>query len=372
MAEPARPVGERGAVLLAMHGAHPARRFLQRDRMHHRQQPAHHGDRIDAQAVLRIEIGEHRIGIARDQMREQPPHRAAIGQAQHAAHLFGANLRRAFAGIAPQIGMRDRLIEDRQAVAHRSFRGIGDHRERIGLGGDRFLDADLSKMAGEQFGRNALQVEALAARQHRDRHLVHLGRGEQELHVRRRFLQRLEQAVPCLFGEHVRFVDDVHLVARGDSGIAHSLGYLANVVDAGMAGGVHLNHVDMAPLGNRDAGFTHAARRNRGAALPIGADAVQRLGDQPRGRGLAHPAHPGHEERMRQPLAPDRVAQRLHHGVLADQLGKGLRAVFARKHAIGLARSASGRGNGGQIEPEPGHFACVIVDILGPGIVHRC
>ncbi len=38
---------------------------------------------------------------------------------------------------------------------------------------------------------------------------------------------------------------------------------------------------------------------------------------------------------MRQPVALDRIAQGLDHRVLADQLGKGLRPVFAREHAIG-------------------------------------
>ena len=190
--------------------------------------------------------------------------------------------------------------------------------------------------------------------------------------MRRRLLQRLEQTVPRLFREHVRFVDDVHLVARGYGSIAHCLGNLADVVDAGMAGGVHLDHVDMSPFGNRDARLAHTAWCDGRAALPVRADAVQRLGDQPRGRGLANPAHPGHQERMRQPLAPDRIAQRLHHGILTDQLGKGLGAIFAREHAIGLATGGSRYGDSWQVQPEPGHFACVIVDILGPGIVHRC
>ncbi len=37
---------------------------------------------------------------------------------------------------------------------------------------------------------------------------------------------------------------------------------------------------------------------------------------------------------MGNPAALDRVAQRLHHRVLADQLGEGLRAIFAGEDAI--------------------------------------
>ena len=51
---------------------------------------------------------------------------------------------------------------------------------------------------------------------------------------------------------------------------------------------------------------------------------------------------------MGQPVALDGVGQRLDHGVLADQFGKGLRPVLARKHAIGLRRGSrrNRRGSG--------------------------
>ena len=63
---------------------------------------------------------------------------------------------------------------------------------------------------------------------------------------------------------------------------------------------------------------------------------------------------------MGDPAARDRIGERLHHRVLADQLGEGLRTVFAGEHAIrrrgrGLLRLL------GKIEPEAGRF----------GVVHR-
>jgi hypothetical protein len=108
----------------------------------------------------------------------------------------------------------------------------------------------------------------------------------------RRLFERLEQGVERIAAEHVNFVDDVDLVARRNGSIAHRLDDLAHVVDAGVAGRVHLDHVDMAPFGNRTARLALAARVDRRAALPIGADAVERLGDQARGAGLAHPRTP--------------------------------------------------------------------------------
>ena len=101
-------------------------------------------------------------------------------------------------------------------------------------------------MPDKQAGVDAPQVEALAARQHGDRNLADLGGGEDELDVRRRLFQRLQQAVEGLRRQHVHFVDDVDLVARRNRGVAHPLDDVADVVDAGMRGGVHLDHVDMA------------------------------------------------------------------------------------------------------------------------------
>ena len=90
--------------------------------------------------------------------------------------------------------MGDRLVEDRQAVARRAFGRAGDHPQRLGLDFDAFGLRHLGEMRGQLLGRDAPQIEALAARQHRDRHLVHFGGREEELHMLRRFLKSLEQA----------------------------------------------------------------------------------------------------------------------------------------------------------------------------------
>ena len=50
-------------------------------------------------------------------------------------------------------------------------------------------------MRFEQFDRDAAQIETLGPAEHGHRQFLDLGRGEQELHMRRGFLQRLEQGV---------------------------------------------------------------------------------------------------------------------------------------------------------------------------------
>jgi hypothetical protein len=79
-----------------------------------------------------------------------------------------------------------------------------------------------------------------------------------------------------------------------------------------------------------------SAIATHGSQTPHGADAVERLGDQPRGTGLADPAHPRHQKGVGQPIALDRIGQRPDHRLLADQFGECLRPVLAGQDAIGL------------------------------------
>ncbi len=151
----------------------------------------------------------------------------------------------------------------------------------------------------------------------------------------RRFFERLQQCVEGVLRQHMHFVDDVDLVARRYRPVAHPLGQVADVVDPGARGGVHLDDVDMAVLGDRAAMDALAARRNGRAAIAVGADAVKGAGDDPRRRRLADPAHPGQDEGVRDPPGRNRVRQGAHHRLLADDLGEGLRPVLAGEDAIG-------------------------------------
>ena len=215
------------------------------------EEAAQHRRGLDAEIVLVAQRRQRRLRVAREEQAEQAADRAAVGEAEHRAHLVGGD-------AAGAVG--DRLVEDREAVAGRAFGGAGDERERLRLDLDAFRLRDFGEMGGEGFGRDAAEVEALAAREDGDRDLVHLGRGEQELDVRRRFLERLQKRVERVLREHVDFVDDVDLVARRDRGVAHRLDDLAHVVDAGVAGGVHLDDVDMAAFGDGAARLADAAR----------------------------------------------------------------------------------------------------------------
>ena len=79
-----------------------------------------------------------------------------------------------------------------------------------------------------------------------------------------RLFQRLQQAVEGGLREHVHFVDDIDLGARHHRAVARAFDDLANIVDAGVRGGVHLDHVDMARFDDRlamHAEFVHVDGR---------------------------------------------------------------------------------------------------------------
>ena len=113
--------------------------------------------------------------VAAHQRLEQVDDAGAVGKAEHLPHVLGAHR---------SGGMRDRLIEQRQRIAHRAFGGARDQRQRFRLGLDLLLGGDALQMLHQQRGLDPAQIEALAARQHRDRHFADFGGGEHELGVR--------------------------------------------------------------------------------------------------------------------------------------------------------------------------------------------
>ena len=157
-----------------------------RDEMGELGEIGEHHRRIGAGVVLVAQLGERRGDVAAHQRLEQVDDARAVGEPEHLPHVLGAH--------RPG-GVRDRLIEQRERIAHRAFGGARDQRERLGLDRDPFLRGDAFEMLDQQRRIDAAQIEALAARQHRDRHLADLGGGEDELGVRRRLFQRLEQRV---------------------------------------------------------------------------------------------------------------------------------------------------------------------------------
>src|SRR5207302_785308 len=83
-------------------------------------------------------------------------------------------------------------------VAHRAFGCARDQSKRLGLDFDGFPARNRFQMLHQQTGIDPTQIEALAARQNGDGNLADFRGGEDELGVRRRLFQGLEQGVEGL------------------------------------------------------------------------------------------------------------------------------------------------------------------------------
>ena len=193
-------------------------------------------------------------------------------------------------------------------------------------------------------GRDPAKVEALAAGEHRYRHGTYLGRRENEFHMLRRLLQRLQQGIERIAREHVHFIDDIDLEARRNRAVAYCLNDLADIVHAGMGGRIHFDDIDMAVGGDGRAGFADpAGLLRRRLPLAVRAEAVDRAGEDPRCRRLADAAHAGEHEGMRNSSGPDRIGENAHQRFLADKVAEGGGPVFAGQHPVG-GRSLAHRG----------------------------
>jgi hypothetical protein len=132
----------------------------------------------------------------------------------------------------------------------------------------------------------------------------------------------------------VHFVDQVHLVAAARGGVLRVLDQLADVVDAGVAGGVDFQQVHRAALVDLAAGGTDAAGIGAHALI-----AVESLGNNARQRGLADAARSREQDRRMQPVLVERMRQRAHHMLLPHHLVKAAGTVLAGQREIAHEKS---------------------------------
>src|SRR6185437_11519343 len=115
----------------------------------------------------------------------------------------------------------DELIEKRQTIPHAAVGGLRNEREAGRLEPNAFLLQNGAQVGGNLRDRNPLEVELQAAREHGDRQLLRVGGGQQEFHVLRRLLERLQERVEGMRREHVYLIDQVHLVTPAGGGVLH-------------------------------------------------------------------------------------------------------------------------------------------------------
>ncbi|MDR9256640.1 hypothetical protein FEP14_03177 [Burkholderia multivorans] len=286
-----------------------AREILQRGRERQAAQRHFVGDRENLGAAA----GRERI--------EQPHHVSLVERAEHARHgRFGH-----FVG---RIG--DRLVGQRQRVAHAALRRTREQTQRLRLERDALFAENALEMRHDVPGRHLLQVELQAARQHRDGNLLRIGGREDELHMRRRLLERLQHRVERVVRQHVHFVDHIDLEARIDRRVHRALEQRGHFVDAAIARGIHFDVVDEAAFVDLAARTADAARLRRDAGFT-----VERLREDARQRRLADAAGAGEQIRVMKTPAVERVRERPDDVLLADERSEILRTPLACENLIG-------------------------------------
>ena len=270
------------------------------------------------------DLAQHRRAVAGRKCGQQRADAGAIDAAQHAA----------YAGFVEGTGgVGDRLIQQRQPIAQAAVGAAREQADCAIVDRQLFGSEDVPHLPGDLLHFQPFEIELQAARQHRDRQLLRIGGGEQELYVIRRFFQGLQQRIEGRLRQHVHFVDQIHLGAAARRHVLRVLDHLAHIVHAGVAGGVDLEQID------ETAGIDIHARCAFAAGLgALPAFAVQAFREDPRDGGLADPARATEQQCVVHATAVERIGQGAHHVLLPHQFGETPGTPFAGQNEIGHAR----------------------------------
>ena len=202
------------------------------------------------------------------------------------------------------------LVEDAKRIAHGAIGPLGNHIERFRLGGDTLLHSHVREMVRDVPGGDAPEIVDLAAAQDGRKNLVLLRRGEDEDRVLWRLLERLEERVEGILGQHVDLVNDVDLITSVLRRDAHLVDDAPDVFDTIVGRRVQFEDIETA-LGL------------------FGGEPVDGVGKNPRAGGFADPTGTTEEVGLGNLSRLDAVTQGVRDGLLAHHRVPGGRAIFA-------------------------------------------
>ncbi len=193
---------------------------------------------------------------------------------------------------------------------------IRGHRHTLPLG-------NLRQPIVDALGRDTAEVETLAAGYNGGQDSVGLGGAENENHVSRRLFQGFQKGVGSLIGEHVGFVNDINLAPALGGGKVNLVPNLTDVLNAPVAGRIHL-------YGIHKALFIGGAAHGAGIAgvAFLGVKAIDRLGDDPGGSGFSGAPGAAEQVGMGNPTLHYGLPQGASHVFLAYQVAEAARPPF--------------------------------------------
>ena len=220
--------------------------------------------------------------------------------------------------------------------------------EHLVLRLDALGPAHLRKVVGDAGRRDIAEVEPLTSALDRRRHLLGLGRTEDELDMLGRLLHRFEERVEGRRREHVDLVDDVDLEGPAHRAIDAVGDEVSGLLDGAVAGRVDLDDILILAGHDRLADlFGHVGVV--GSVDGAGEDAGHgSFADTP---GAAEEVGVGDTARV------DGIFECAGDGLLADDLVEGVGPVPARKCGVAHRASVRGLWGGSLHRPRrrPGH-----------------
>ena len=255
---------------------------------------------------------------------------------RHRAHQF-ANLIRVEMRLARDHRRRcNRLVHDRQRIAHRPIARLGQQRQRRVLRVNLLLGRNRLQLRQDVVVLDRMKAEVLAARPDRLRNVLRLGGRHHENHVIRRLLQSLQEGIKRGIGDLVRLVEDPYFVSIPRRPVPSRLAELPDLVNAAVGRRIDFQYI------HRIAGANFSARIADAAGLlvrpprrPDRRPAVQRHRQDARNRRFPDPAMPGEDVPMGDPPLLQRIQQGAGHVLLPGHIGEALRAILPSQNLIG-------------------------------------
>ena len=130
--------------------------------------------------------GEYVERILSDQRIQQPAYLVTSNNAEHIDH---------FRFTQTALAKSNRLISDRQRVAHAAASRLANDRQRSGLKFDSLFGENLLEIIDGFFSADIFKLKLQTPGQHGDRHLLRVRSSEQKFNVLGRFFQRLQQGI---------------------------------------------------------------------------------------------------------------------------------------------------------------------------------
>ena len=144
-----------------------------------------------------------------------------------------------------------------------------------------------------------------------------------------RLLQRFQQGIERILGEHVYFIDDVHFITATRRAILRVFNNLTHIINAGIRSGIHLNQINKAAFRN--------FLTRRALATRLGADtgfAIQTFGQNTGDCCFSYSACTGKQISMMQAIVIKSIDQRLQDMLLSHHFAKKPGPPFAGQYLV--------------------------------------